>query len=45
MKTILLLISFIIAWQFSFCREEKLWLGIEREVRVVIGLMAVTLQQ
>ncbi len=33
MKNIFLIISFIVAWQFSFCQEQKLWHDIEREIR------------
>ena len=33
MKNIFLIISFVVAAQFSFCQEKKLWHGIEREIR------------
>lgn len=33
MKNIFLIISFVVAGQFSFCQEKKLWHGIEREIR------------
>lgn len=33
MKSIFLIISFVVAVQFSFCQEQKLWHGIEREIR------------
>jgi len=33
MKNIFLIISFVVAGQFSFCQEQQLWHGIEREIR------------
>ena len=33
MKKFFLIISFVVAGQFSFCQEIKLWHGIEREIR------------
>ena len=33
MKNVFLIISFVVAGQFSFCQEKKLWHGIEREIR------------
>ena len=33
MKKFFLIISFVVAGQFSFCLEKKLWHSIEREIR------------
>ncbi|MDX2049309.1 MAG: DUF4450 domain-containing protein [Chitinophagaceae bacterium] len=33
MKIILLIISFVTVWQFSFCQDEKLWYNKERTIR------------
>ncbi|HMT72784.1 MAG TPA: DUF4450 domain-containing protein [Chitinophagaceae bacterium] len=35
MKTILLFLLFSIAWQFSFCQEQKLWHNKERTVHYI----------